>query len=312
MKRFVPVALAAILMAEVAVGGIEPPAAPICGDVNDSGSINTTDALQVLRKSVGLNETLPCAGYEGAISACNTSVETCQEEVVEFGIALSVCNADRVECEADLSGTAAELATCYGDLGLCDEITTELQLSVPTLLRFQSTVTAAFDNGGGVPDGVAEGDTVSFTVTFNPLVFSAAEPVGVMCSPEVTDCSGAVWIAPAALPYVLTYSSGHIRTGEFDRIVLEDGGTSDPEGKPFPVHDRIVFLLGDLAVWSAEDFDGQWRTGAFPDSVDDALADIGQAGLFETSFYDGSQGGWNTYHYDYTTPQGATIVTKAP
>lgn len=61
-------------------------APPICGDVNDSGAVNTTDALMVLRKAVGQNVTVPCSRYGNIKDDC------------EF--ALSTTNADLISCES--------------------------------------------------------------------------------------------------------------------------------------------------------------------------------------------------------------------
>jgi hypothetical protein len=61
-------------------------AEPLCGDVNDSGGVNATDALLVLRKGVGLNVTIPCNGYADALNAwmedyaqCSSDLSDCQD-----------------------------------------------------------------------------------------------------------------------------------------------------------------------------------------------------------------------------------------
>ena len=51
---------------------------PLCGDVNNTSSINTTDALLVLKKSVNQSMTLDCSAYDDQFSACETSRAACE------------------------------------------------------------------------------------------------------------------------------------------------------------------------------------------------------------------------------------------
>lgn len=51
--------------------------APVCGDVNDNGSINTTDALLVLKKGVGQPIDLVCTAYDEQYEACQGELDQC-------------------------------------------------------------------------------------------------------------------------------------------------------------------------------------------------------------------------------------------
>jgi len=51
--------------------------APVCGDVNASNSLSTSDALAVLRKAVGQPVDLDCSGYEGQIAGCEAALAEC-------------------------------------------------------------------------------------------------------------------------------------------------------------------------------------------------------------------------------------------
>jgi hypothetical protein len=61
-------------------------AEPLCGDVNDSGGVNATDALLVLRKGVGLEVSTPCSGYAEELNAvmenyaeCSSDLSACED-----------------------------------------------------------------------------------------------------------------------------------------------------------------------------------------------------------------------------------------
>ena len=59
--------------------------APVCGDVNATNSVNTTDALLVLKKGVGQDLTLNCSGFQNAIDNCNASLDTCSDALAACG-----------------------------------------------------------------------------------------------------------------------------------------------------------------------------------------------------------------------------------
>ncbi|MFN2427071.1 MAG: DUF1566 domain-containing protein [Candidatus Binatia bacterium] len=76
MKKSIPTTLAAIVLtATTALAGLTK---PVCGDVNDSNSISTTDALLVLKKSVAQPITLSCSGFQDTIDSCTESLAECQ------------------------------------------------------------------------------------------------------------------------------------------------------------------------------------------------------------------------------------------
>ena len=73
-RTAVAVALSSVLVPLTASAGDEP----ICGDVNATQSITTSDALAVLRKSVGQNLLLDCSGYENLIDMCLEDLAVCE------------------------------------------------------------------------------------------------------------------------------------------------------------------------------------------------------------------------------------------
>ena len=68
-------------------------ASEICGDVNVSGGLSTSDALLVLRGSVGQPVTLTCPSIEG--------LTTCQSDLTGVGNQLFTCTEDKEECFSD-------------------------------------------------------------------------------------------------------------------------------------------------------------------------------------------------------------------
>ncbi len=86
-----------ILQSIAALAGEALPV-PICGDVNDSSSVNTSDALLVLKRGVGQDVTLDCSAYDGQFSACQASLSAAASEVAS--------------CVADLGSTNADLLAC--------------------------------------------------------------------------------------------------------------------------------------------------------------------------------------------------------
>src|SRR5690348_4704480 len=84
MPRTAFPAHAMLLIATTIVLAVAVPArssgfdSPICGDVDDSGNVNTSDALLVLRKGVGLDVDLPCDGYERADDVCQADLAAYQ------------------------------------------------------------------------------------------------------------------------------------------------------------------------------------------------------------------------------------------
>jgi hypothetical protein len=97
-KVSVTVLVATLLMLSAVPATAGIPAAPVCGDVNDSGTVNTSDALAVLRKGVGQQVTLDCSGYEDQYSACQSALTTQNANLATCNDNLSSTNADLIEC----------------------------------------------------------------------------------------------------------------------------------------------------------------------------------------------------------------------
>ncbi len=79
--------------------GVTLAADPVCGDVNDSGTVSSTDALLVLRKGVGQDISLSCDAYDAQFAACQSD--------------LSAAN-------ANLAARETELLSCQADLSVAD------------------------------------------------------------------------------------------------------------------------------------------------------------------------------------------------
>jgi hypothetical protein len=169
-------------------------------------------------------------------------------------------------------------------------------------------VTAVFNQGGGLPAGITNGDSVWFAIDLP--IGEASSAVDNGCSSfGNTDTNEAAWTF-TAVPYVLTYSSGYKQYGEIDRVEICDGGV-DPDIGP-PGNDTISFYDGSNEIYEVVDFEGDWFAGPIPADLGAATLDIAQPGRFDLTFYWGNWGNWGTYHYDYTTAQDTTIVTRSP
>ncbi|HEY2774820.1 MAG TPA: DUF1566 domain-containing protein [Candidatus Binatia bacterium] len=99
------IALAILMTANSAFATL----AAVCGDVNETGTITSSDALLVLKKGVGQNVSLSCAGYDEEVAACQSNLTTCNED-------LSATNADLSSCNENLSAANAALSSCNEDL----------------------------------------------------------------------------------------------------------------------------------------------------------------------------------------------------
>lgn len=174
-------------------------------------------------------------------------------------------------------------------------------------LVFESTVTAAFGDTD-LPAGISVGDAVSLEVDVPLADADVATPLGGGCSPWVTDCDPRAWTFPDS-SYALVYASGYEQTGTIDRIEIIDGGTEDMGGFVAHERDSIVFYDGANDVFEAWQFSGLWHEGGVPEDLHIAISDIDTPELFDLTFNWTHWGTWGTYHYDYTTPAGSTVVT---
>jgi hypothetical protein len=99
MNKVFTAALFASLLLFQPVGAVAGGTAdPVCGDVNDSGSVNTSDALLTLRKGVGQQVTLDCSAYDDRYAMCQSSLTTTNTNLSTCNANLSTTNADLIEC----------------------------------------------------------------------------------------------------------------------------------------------------------------------------------------------------------------------
>jgi len=175
-------------------------------------------------------------------------------------------------------------------------------------LTFQSTVTAVFGFGGGLPAGITNGDTVRFGTDMPVGDAASIANIGCQILPGTIGSHEAAW-SFGPVPYVLSYSNGYKQFGEITRIEICDGGTSS---SGVTNSDEITFYNGSNDIYQALDFEGGWVAGPIPAELNLATLDVAQAGLFDLTFYWGDWANWGTYHYDYGTPQVDTIVTRSP
>jgi len=93
-----------VLNVFVWTAGPAPAADPVCGDVNDNGTVTSTDALLVLKKGVGQPISLNCLAYDEQVATCLLD--------------LSSTNADLSECKNAPecgNGLVEEGEQCDGD-----------------------------------------------------------------------------------------------------------------------------------------------------------------------------------------------------
>ena len=166
-------------------------------------------------------------------------------------------------------------------------------------LELQSTVSAVFNQGGGLPSGIAEDDSVTFQLTLDTESASSASPAG--------SGSGSVWRAAwtfPAVPYTLTYSSGHVERGQIDRMEFDnDGGQVLGDSVVFFDGSTKVYELCIIGTSGTQFLDG----GTPPADLQSALQGIDSPGLFDITFMWGYWGNWGTYHYDYTKRSWAVV-----
>jgi hypothetical protein len=120
-------------------------------------------------------------------------------------------------------------------------------------------------------------------------------------------CHSQAWTFPA-VPYALSFASGYEETGQISRIEIHDGGFSD-YGFIYEEDDDIVFYDGSNDLWEArsDSYDTWGHAGPIPVDLAVATEGIDIAEAFYLTLFSGS---FTTYNYDYTRPQGSTIVTR--
>jgi len=77
MTQTITISIMTLLLTAVLAGDAMS-AAPVCGDVNDSNTITSTDALLVLKKSVLQPIVLNCSDYDDQYTGCQQSLTMCQ------------------------------------------------------------------------------------------------------------------------------------------------------------------------------------------------------------------------------------------
>ena len=120
MKQTIMTAVLAMLVMN---GSVTLAADPVCGDVNDSSTITSTDALLVLKKSVQQPISLDCSAYDDRFAACDTdlsgvtaSLTACTTDLSTTSTDLAICNSGLATCNLDLTATNADLTGCQSDL----------------------------------------------------------------------------------------------------------------------------------------------------------------------------------------------------
>lgn len=86
-----------------------------CGDVDATGSVNTSDALKVLRTAVGQPQDLTCE-CSGGGGTCEDDLATCTGELDTCTADLSDCTSDLIFCDDDLGSCETKLDECLVDL----------------------------------------------------------------------------------------------------------------------------------------------------------------------------------------------------
>lgn len=66
---------------------------------------------------------------------------------------------------------------------------------------------------------------------------------------------------------------------------------------------------GGNDIFQATDSDGDRYSGPIQSDLNEATFDVAEPGRFDLTGY---YGNWGTYHYDYTTTQDTTVVTRSP
>lgn len=123
-----------------------------CGDVDDSGSVVSTDALKVLRKAVGQPQPLICQCTDGAddcaadLEACAVDLGDCITDLGSCGDARGICEGDLAVCEDNSNACTMDLAEVTSNL---DARTNELEVCEGDLLACQQSAACGNANVDG-------------------------------------------------------------------------------------------------------------------------------------------------------------------
>jgi len=128
----------ATLSALFLIAGGASAADPVCGDVNSSSSVTSSDALLVLKKAVQQPITLDCSAYDDQFLACETSV--------------NACNAGTAAVGDVLAGKSFSSSAGLGVVGTMPNIGTATLLPSTT----DQAIAAGYHNGAGKCAGDAE------------------------------------------------------------------------------------------------------------------------------------------------------------
>jgi hypothetical protein len=184
---------------------------------------------------------------------------------------------------------------------------------------FESTVFLAINSDGNVPDGVAVGDTVTFTVAA-PVNDATLLSQSSSCSSGYVGCGRKTW-GFEPLKYEVRYSSGYVQSGFVNEIVIENSGyeVANEEARGLDV---ILFSYDDPAgggayqsIFEVTDADGLWLSGAISANLNEATATIDHGFLdytFNYSYSSSSIIDWYTTSLDSGAPEGSVIVRKVP
>jgi hypothetical protein len=238
------------------------PGAPVCGDVNDSGGVNTTDALLTLRYAVDQPVTLDCSGFEGEIDECEEERVSCMNGLVQCINGLKcgdgLLNSVGEHCDdADLGETTCESLGFAGGTLACDE-------------------SCKFDTSGcsACPEGSHLFNGVCMIIGTNPVdgngsCDAACESIGLECDEAVLDaintsdesCRNAIDAAdPFAAPHAISSLSPQTQEKCGPPSDYAGGCTYFSEAVVEEENGAVRWTYAGSPVLCAADFDGGFCT----------------------------------------------------
>ena len=182
-------------------------------------------------------------------------------------------------------------------------------------LNLTSEVTHVYNQGGGLPPGIAEGNSVTFSMELDlsqwTLVSNDCDSPGYQFG-----CSSQRYESSIPVPYTITYSGGYSEIGQITSIDFNNSGldlfADNFDGNWFTNfnanNDQLVFRDGSNNIFEAVFHDGAGMNlcGSFNSNVNSLL----QSGSsIDRTHYWAHWGDWGTYHYDYMTSANEALVT---